>query len=92
LIRSNYRRTRIQCSACNIVELRPPQKVPPSNPILEDEPNHEPRRVIDAGGWGNKPDAVQDDWGADVFDLGLGMPSLPQPEGEWQEGTDDDGI
>ena len=73
----NRGRTRVQCSACNVVKLRPPQKVPPPNPILEDESDNEPRRIVDAGGWGDKSDAVQDDWGANVFDPRLGMPPLP---------------
>ena len=89
---SNRRRTGVHRSARNVVELRPPQKVFPPDPVLKDKPNHKPRRVVDACGRGDEPDAIEDNWGADVFDPGLGIPSLPQPEGEWQEGTDEESI
>src|SRR5580700_6572967 len=77
--------TAIHSRTRDVVELTPPRKIPLANQILEQKSNSEPRRVVDACRRRDVVDTVQDYRRRDEFDPRVGIPPLPEPEGNRKE-------
>lgn len=58
----------IQRGTKHVIELAPPGEVPLANDILEEEPNREPRGVVDASGRWDVGHPIQNDGGANPAD------------------------
>lgn len=68
---STDRHTRIESGRQHVVVLAPPSKVPPPDPVLEDETDNTPRYVVDSGsGWDITRTRV-DNGEVDVFNDGV---------------------
>lgn len=52
---------RVERGGEDVVVFRPPREVPPSNNVLEDEPDDRPRHVVDRCRWWDKACTGEDD-------------------------------
>lgn len=85
-------RTNIHSRTRDIVELAPPWEVLPLDPVLEDEANCNPRRVVDTRRRRDICDSVERDRRADVRVPAIRVFSLPVPERYWEEHANDHGV
>ena len=86
------KRTTVQGATQDIVELAPPCKVPLTNNILEHEADQEPAAIVDAGGGWDPGGTIEDDGSGYPFDPRIGVTATPEPEGEGQDGADDNRV
>ena len=74
---TKQRHTAIQRSTRDVVELAPPSEVLPTQQVLENEADKEPRGIVDARRRRYGRDTVQNEGGVYIPNPGGRVPTLP---------------